>query len=240
MFRILCNSLRWVLTFALRCIGSQCKVVKSTSLILKSNQLATGAYKDSGSVFFKKKCTEKVSVGTATAKVKTDVGGSYRNEFKALSSNPKADGKSDDFAIDLVRWDGKDMCECKAPITTRQTTTSTTSSTTTTTPREETTTSSTTTSTTSTTVSGCTNKLACNYNKAAISDDGSCNLPKKCFNCKGECQCKKDACDVCGGKGPGSDMAKCGSLKGVQVKWIGDGTCDALTHLVRAPHAHTH
>jgi len=339
-------------------IGSQCKVVKSASLKLK--QLATGAYKDSGSVFFKKKCSEKGPVGTATVKVKTDVGGSYRLEFKALSSNPKADGTNDDFAIGLVQLDGKDMeytaksartdvvlhfvaakaettltftektkqcisileqvtlteckkakggcqkscqgfscdywakeedytcavlqkdygcncndcecpkdkeicaadkckiknvekscdefvklghscetlkkeygctcnlCECNAPTTTtrRKTTTTSTTTTTTTTPREETTTTSTTTSTTSTTISGCTNKQACNYNKAALSDDGSCKLPKKCFNCKGECQCKKDVCGVCGGKGPGSDMAKCGSMKGVQVKWIGDGTCD--------------
>ena len=115
---------------------------------------------------------------------------------------------------------------CRKLPCVRLTTTSTTTSTTTTSKRPLTTTSTTTTSTTTTTLAGCTNKAACNYNKDAKGDDGSCKLPDKCFDCKGNCICKKDSCGVCGGGGPGSDMNLCKKQPGVQLPWVGDGTCD--------------
>merc|ERR1712037_904828 len=89
----------------------------------------------------------------------------------------------------------------------------------------------TTTSTTTTTRGGCTKKDACNYDPKAKGDNNSCKYPKKCHDCKGKCICKKDECNVCGGKGAGSDMKACAAKKGVQVKWIGDKTCDDVHNI---------
>ena len=97
----------------------------------------------------------------------------------------------------------------------------TTTTTTTTAVEDRTTTTTSTTSTTSTTVPGCTNKDACNYNKQAKSDDGSCKLPKKGHNCKDECVAKKDVCGICAGSGPGGDKSKCGA-----PSFVGDSYCD--------------
>ena len=119
---------------------------------------------------------------------------------------------------------------CRKKPCVRLTTTTTSTTTTTTSKIRETTSSSTTTSTTTTTAAGCTNKLACNYNKDAKGDDGSCNLPKECFDCKNNCICKKDECGVCGGKGPGSDMKNCKDKKG-QLSWVGDKTCDDFNNI---------
>ena len=99
-------------------------------------------------------------------------------------------------------------CQCEDVKVSRGST-STTTTTTTTTDLRETTTSTTSTSTTSTTIPGCTNKVACNYNKAAKTDDGSCTFPKKGYNCKKECLAKFDKCGVCGGQGIGGDKTKC-------------------------------
>ena len=119
---------------------------------------------------------------------------------------------------------------CRKVPCIRLTTTTSTTTTTTTTARA-TTTSTTTTTTTTTTLGGCMNKLACNYNKDAKGDDGSCQLPKPCHNCKEECICDKDECGVCGGKGPGSDMDNCKSKPNVQVNWVGDKTCDDVHNI---------
>ena len=152
---------------------------------------------------------------------------------KKVCANDKCNGKSCDEWVELgVSCDSLkknykctcSLCQCNKPKKPR-TTTSTTSSTTTTAGRETTTTT-TSTTTSTTTLSGCMNKAACNYNKNAKADDGSCKMPEKCQDCEGKCICKKDACGVCGGKGPGSDMEACAAKKGVQVKWIKDKTCD--------------
>ena len=163
---------------------------------------------------------------------------------KKVCANDKCDGKSCDEWVALgvscafLKTNYKcscNLCECKEPTTTtttkapttvRKTTTTSTTSTTTTTEQRQTTTTTTTSTTTTTTLSGCMNKAACNYNKNAKADNGSCKLPKACHDCKNKCICKLDACGVCGGKGPGSDMKACGAKPGVQVKWIKDKTCD--------------
>ena len=108
---------------------------------------------------------------------------------------------------------------CKCPVkTTRKTTTTTTS---TTAIEDRTTTTTTTTSTTSTTIPGCTSKEACNYNKKAKGDDGSCQFPKKGHDCKNKCIVKVDVCGICGGTGVGGEKSKCG-----KPSFVGDSFCD--------------
>jgi len=48
---------------------------------------------------------------------------------------------------------------------------------------------------------GCTNPEACNYNSAALTDDGTCILAEANHDCSGACTADVDACGVCGGDG---------------------------------------
>ena len=172
----------------------------------------------------------------------------YTNSFGYRKDETGPDGNK--FSIKNWKFSGKNALKGKKknggakkyggvfPVSTycRKTpcirlTTTTTTTTSTTTSRHDTTTSTTTTSTSTTTRGGCTKKNACNYDKNAKGDDGSCKYPKACSDCKGKCICKKDECGVCGGKGPGSDMKACAARKGVQVNWIKDKTCDDVHNI---------